>query len=120
MRVLIVEPDPGLSNIWKQHLERSGCEVIAVFTEDDAIDVIRDQEIAVILLDVVLDGGSAFAVADFAAYRQPDVNVIFVTDTTFFSDGSIFNLSSNARAMIQSATPPGDITELVKHYGQKR
>jgi hypothetical protein len=42
--------------------------------------------------------------------------VIFVTDTSFFSDGSIFNLAANACAFIQTNTPPEDIAALVEHY----
>ena len=34
--------------------------------------------------------GVAMAVADFASYRRPEARVIFVTNTSFFSDGSIF------------------------------
>ena len=44
----------------------------------------------IVVLDLILDEGSAFAVADFMNYRQPDAQVIFVTNTSFFSDGSIF------------------------------
>jgi len=44
----------------------------------------------VIVLDLALEEGSALAVADFASYRHPDARVIFVTNASFFSDGSIF------------------------------
>jgi hypothetical protein len=54
-------------------------------------------------------------VADYAQYRQPDAALIFVTDTTFFSDGSIFSLIPNARAFLQSGTPPDDLAALVEH-----
>ena len=71
----------------------------------------------VIVLDVMLDGCSALAVADMAQFRQPWANVVFVTDTTVFSDGSIFGYSGNARAFIQTATPPDDLAAIVHHYG---
>ena len=57
----------------------------------------------------VLDHGSALAVADFASYRRPDCRVIFVTNTSFFSDGSIFRHCANACAYLQSQTEPADL-----------
>lgn len=118
VRVLIVEPSPELGNIWKAHLERGGCDVLTAETQAQAISVLQTQDVAVIVLDLVLEEGSAFAVADFASYRQPDAHVVFVTNTTFFSDGSIFQHVPNARAFVQRETPPNDLTEMVRHYGR--
>ncbi|MFV2053982.1 response regulator [Aliiroseovarius sp. YM-037] len=118
MRVLIVEPSPELGKIWKAHLERAGCDVLTAETQAHAITVLQTHDVAVIVLDLVLEDGSAFAVADFASYRQPEAHVVFVTNTTFFSDGSIFQHVPNARAFVQRETPPNDLTEMVRHYGR--
>ncbi len=48
------------------------------------------------MLDLMLDEGSALAVADFAAFRQPWAKVMFLTDSAVFSDGSIFTHCQNA------------------------
>ncbi|MFD0981548.1 hypothetical protein [Tropicimonas aquimaris] len=85
--------------------------------QEDAIDVLRLDAVDVIVLDLVLEEGSALAVADFASYKHPDTKVVFVTNTTFFSDGSIFRLAPNACAFLQSQTPPEDLTMMVEHYG---
>lgn len=74
----------------------------------------------IIVLDLVLEGGSALAVADFASYRRPDARVIFVTNTSFFSDGSIFAHSPNACAYVQSEAPPEDLAAMVEHYAVPR
>ena len=66
---------------------------------------------------MVLRNGSALAVADFASYRQPEAQVIFVTNSAFFSDGSIFAHSANARAMFPSSGRPSDLAAMVEHYG---
>ena len=68
----------------------------------------------------MLANGSALAVSDFASYRRPDARVIFVTNTTFFSDGSIFAHSPNACAFMQSSTPPEDLAAMVEHYAAPR
>jgi len=117
MRVLIVESNENLGNLWQRHLSRLGCNAILATTQSQAIDFLQKEDIAVIVLDLVLEEGSAFAIADYASYRQPDARVVFVTNTTFFSDGSIFQHIPNAYAFLQSQTPPEDLAEMVHHYG---
>ena len=85
--------------------------------QTDAIEALQNLEVDIIVLDLILSDGSAFAIADFAAYRQPLAKVIFVTNTSFFSDGSIFQHIPNACAMMTSEMPPEDLGALVEHYG---
>lgn len=117
MKVLIVEADPDLGDIWARHLRRQGSDVRQAHTQEAAILELQSHNFDVIVLDLVLGEGSALAVADFASYRTPDTQVIFVTDTTFFSDGSIFAHSANACAYVQSDTAPEDLAAIVEHYG---
>jgi DNA-binding NtrC family response regulator len=116
MIVLIVEPEPELGRLWKRHLERQGAQVHLVRGQDGAFDLLRAHAVDMIVLDLVLQEGSALAISDYASYRRPSAQVIFVTNTTFFSDGSIFLHSPNACAFLQSATPPEDIAAMVAHY----
>lgn len=117
MKVLIVESNPELARLWAGHLDRQGAEVLVVAGEAEAIESIRSTKIDVIVLDLVLDDGSAFAVADLASYRQPAARVIFVTNTSFFSDGSIFRHIPNACAFLPSATAPEDLAAVIDYYG---
>ena len=117
MDVLIVESRPELGLVWKRHLERQGYGVTQVRDQDEAVDHLSSASADIIVLDLVLEQGSALAVADFASFRHPAARVIFVTDTSFFSDGSIFNHASNACAFLPSGTPPEDLAAMVAHYG---
>lgn len=117
MHVLIVQSNANLGAIWQRHLERLAARVTVVNTGQDALHLIENVFFDVIVLDLVLSEGSALTVSDFAAFRQPEANVVFVTDTTFFSDGSIFQHCANARALIETETPPRDLAEIVHHYG---
>ena len=118
MQVLIVQPNDNLATLWQRHLERQGATVHLASNQEEAIHVLQTAAaINVVVLDLVLETGSAFAVADMASYRQPGAKVIFVTDTTFFSDGSIFRHIPNACAFIRAETPPDDLVAIVEHYG---
>lgn len=117
MRILIVESDAALANLWARHLRRREAVVHLAASDDEAIDLIAEQAFDVIVLDAVLGEGSAFAVADLASFRQPDARVVFVTGSSFFSDGSIFNHIPNASACLPSGMAPEDVATVVGHYG---
>ncbi|MDI3338252.1 response regulator [Defluviimonas aestuarii] len=117
MRVLIVESDPNLGWLWKRHLERFAMTVTLAADQEAAVNHLEHEDVEIIVMDLVLNRGSAIAVADYAAYRRPKAKVVFVTNTSFFSDGSIFQHISNACAFLPSATPPEDIAAVVEHYG---
>lgn len=116
MNVLIVQNKPSLGAMWQRHLERHGHIAALATDQDSAIEYLSAEFYSIIILDVVLSDGSAIAVADYASYRHPDARVIFVTNSSFFSDGSIFQLCSNACAFVPSATGPEDLTAMVEHY----
>ena len=120
MNVLIVESRAELGALWKRHLERLGANVTLATDQDSATAYLQNWLFNIIILDLVLDEGSALAVADFASFRQPETRVIFVTNTSFFSDGSIFRYCANACAFVPSATAPADLAAMVEHYATER
>lgn len=119
MRVLIIESRKRLAELWMRHIERQGVEVLLATNTAEAIQVVRESEIDVIILDLVLDDGSAMAVADYACYRRPEARVIYVTSTTFFSDGSVFAHMPNACGYVKASTPPDDLAAIVDHLGTR-
>lgn len=120
MKILIVQSKHELGLLWKRHLVRQGSEVVLAHNEDAAILDLREREVEIVILDLVLEGGGAFSVADFAAYRRPEAKVIFVTDTSFFSDGSIFQHIANAAAFLPTETSLEDLSAVVEHHGPSR
>jgi CheY-like chemotaxis protein len=116
MQVLIVEEDAGLAGVWSRHLERLGCTVEVATSQEAAVASLQGRDADVIVLDLTLSQGSAFAVADFASYRRPAARVVFVTRSSFFSDGSIFSLVPNACGFFRIDTPPEDLAAIVQHY----
>ena len=120
MNVLIVESKRHLAELWRRALERLGAHVDIASSQDQAAYMAAAETYHIVVLDLILDEGSAFAVADFMNYRQPDAQVIFVTNTSFFSDGSIFQLFSNACAYVQSETAPDDLAAIIEHYAANR
>ncbi len=104
--------------LWRNHLERLGLHVTCAQGQSDAVAVLNDHMIDVIVMDLVLEEGSALAIADLAAYRQPAARIVFVTSSSFFSDGSIFAHVPNARAFLPTGTAPEDLAAMVAHYAR--
>lgn len=119
MSLLIVESNPHRAEIWRRHLERLGFAVSIADGQASAIRALQLGPIEVILLNVVLEDGSAFAVADYACFRHPTVRILFVSAARFFSDGSIFNHVANACAFMPASTPPADLAAMVEHYAAR-
>ena len=116
MDVLIVEECEDLSNLWQKSLIRVGAKVWCAHSVSDAFSRIQSHRYDVIILDLICDAINTMGIADLAAYRSPKSQVVFVTNTSFFSDGSIFNLCANAAGIVQSHTPPEDLAAMVQHY----
>ncbi|MEE9388100.1 MAG: response regulator [Paracoccaceae bacterium] len=117
MRVLIVKENTDLAKVWVGHLERQGHVVELADSQSKAVRFLLKTTVDIIVLDLVMRGGSAFAIADFVSYRLPDAKIIFVSDSNFFSDGSIFQHIPNACAMMPTKMRPEDLGALVEHYG---
>ena len=120
MHALIVEPDERLADLWASTLRRMGHQVTDARGQKAAVHCLRNSKVDVIILDLHLQEGSAFAIADFAGYASPETQVITVTSSSFFSDGSIFNLLPNARAFVPTQTPAEDLAAMAEHYGCPR
>ncbi|WP_367274873.1 response regulator [uncultured Maritimibacter sp.] len=119
VKILIVEENPDLGSIWQRHLERQGATVTRVSTPSDALAQLRRDSADVIIVNLDQPNEGAMTVADYAAYRHPSARVVFLTARSFFSDGSIFDMSPNACAFLPSATKPEDLATIVTHHAER-
>ncbi|MDJ0639878.1 MAG: hypothetical protein QNJ20_13675 [Paracoccaceae bacterium] len=116
--ILIAASNCELAKIWTRHLERQNQVVHIVDNQQDAVDYLCEHEPEVLVLDVMLEQGSAIAIADFSCYRRPNTQIVFVTRSTFFADGSLFQHIPNTAAIIPERTKPTDFAEIVAYHGR--
>jgi DNA-binding NtrC family response regulator len=102
--------------LWSRFLKRQGVEVVQAATPLAASDLLRFENCDALVRDLVLQDGGAIAISDYATYRCPDVPIIAVTSTSFFSDGSIFDLIPNARSLMRTPLRPDDLAAVLEHY----
>ncbi|MGR3501760.1 response regulator [Pseudaestuariivita sp.] len=114
--VLIVQSDQSLALVWARHLQRFGMHVNVVDGTAKAFEILSNSPVDVIVADVLMSDGGAVALADYANFRRPEAKVIFVTNASFFSDGSLFQYCSNAAACVSSTTPVEDLAAMVEYH----
>jgi len=120
LRVLIAQQNTELGQLWAGFLEREGIKTTLVMSQGEALAQLRAQDFDALVLEMVLPDGGAIAIADFAAYRMPDVPVITVNSSSFFSDGSIFQLLPNVHTVMQAPIEGEDLAAMVSHLNSKR
>ncbi len=120
LRVLIAQQNNELGQLWADFLEREGIATTLVSSQGEALARLRVESFDALVLEMVLPDGGAIAIADFAAYRMPDVPVITVNSTSFFSDGSIFQLMPNVHSVMQAPVEGEDLAAMVSHLKTKR
>lgn len=118
MRILVVEHKQEIGRIWKRQIESGGLACDLVHSQSDALRALSRTSYEVVVTDLELRDGSALAVADFAASRNPATKVIFVTASTFFSDGAIFEFMDNVCALVPQCTRPDDMAALVEYHAR--
>lgn len=115
MRVLIAENNADLGRFWGRFLERRGCTVTLATTQKEATAAMRFHDFDALVIDLILPDGGAIALSDYATYRFPDIAIITVTSTDFFSDGSLFSVIPNARGIMRAPFRPDDLAALLEH-----
>lgn len=115
LRVLIAQQNTELGTLWAGFLEREGIQTTLVSSQEQALATLRTHKFDALVLEMVLPDGGAIAIADFAAYRMPDVPVITVNSSSFFSDGSIFQLLPNVHSVMQAPVEGEDLAAMVSY-----
>jgi DNA-binding NtrC family response regulator len=117
VQILIVEGNRDLAGIWARFLARQAVQCTLADSAAQAYAALRLRPFDALVLDMELACGGALAVADFATYRNPEMPIIPVTASGFFSDGAIFELIPNARGLLRAPLRLEDMAALVEHYG---
>ena len=78
-RMLIVEDEQDICDCLQQFFSARGFSVVSVFSGEEALDRLQEDEADVILLDILLPGLSGMEVLKRAKQLHPRAQVIMVT-----------------------------------------
>lgn len=114
LRLLVVQDNADLGQIWCNFLRRRGVDVTLVTNGEDAVRAIAMDPFDALIIEPVLSGG--LPVADFATFRNPEIIIIAVTKSDFFSGGALFDLIPNVRGVLRPPVRPEDLAAYLEHF----
>ncbi|NKB97616.1 MAG: GAF domain-containing protein [Pseudomonadales bacterium] len=81
-RILLVEDEPGVRDVVKQMLEALGFDPIAALDTRDALEILKEQEIGLMISDVVMPDMRGPELYQEALLVKPDLIALFISGYT--------------------------------------
>ncbi len=78
-RILVVDDDPRICGLLKKILERAGYEAHAVFSGEEALELLCREPFTVVITDLALNGMDGHELAAQIGQRFANVGVIVLT-----------------------------------------
>lgn len=119
MRILIVHQNSDLAAFWAKYLSRQNADVTVETTADAAIKTLRFDEIHALILDMALANGGSFQISDHASLFHPEIPIIAISDSTFFSGSELYQMMPNTRALLSMPVQLADLRAIVEFYGRQ-
>jgi DNA-binding NtrC family response regulator len=116
VRILIVQQNADLARFWARYLSRQEAHVFIATNVDEAIKTLRFENVDVAILDMALPNGGSFQVSDYAGVFQPDIPIIAISSSTFFSGSDLYEMVPNARALLSMPIQLSDLRVMVEHF----
>lgn len=117
-KILLVEDDMALSQVYKTRLEFEGFEVKAVYNGEDAIASVTESLPDLILLDAMMPKISGFDVLDILRNTPEvaNVRVIMLTALSQSKDKERAEMLGVDDYLVKSQVVISDVMERVKHH----
>jgi two-component system cell cycle sensor histidine kinase/response regulator CckA len=77
--ILIVEDEPSLRALLADYVRQSGYRVLEAACADEAMTVVRDQKLDLLVTDIVMPGGSGQTLASMLSATYPGLAIIFMS-----------------------------------------
>ena len=113
MRILIVEDEPGIADFLERGLEAEGYAVTSVPDAEQGEPIALGEDVALVVLDVMLPGKDGFELLDAIRREKPDLPVILLTARDQVRD-KVEGLNKGATDYV---TKPFSFDELVARVG---
>lgn len=112
--ILIVDDEESIRRLLNQKLSSEGYQCQEAGTGNAALDTLRDNEIALVILDIKMPGKSGFELLPEIRASYPDTTVIMATAITDINTA----IQSTRQGAYDYVTKPFNLDELVLSVGR--
>jgi DNA-binding NtrC family response regulator len=115
VRVLVVEDDAVLRELWIEVFTGAGHEVVGVSNVADARVRLLARSWDVVVLDLHLGSESGLSLALLATYSNPEARVIMITGSSLFARGEIFAMAPAVATVLRKPVPIEELLAVSEH-----
>lgn len=117
-KILLVEDDDALANVYRSRLELEGFEVTVVSNGEDALAKTQEYKPDLILLDAMMPKITGFDVLDILRNtpETKDIKVIMLTALSQASDKARANKLGVDDYLVKSQVVIGDVVERIRYH----
>jgi DNA-binding response OmpR family regulator len=117
MKILLVEDDKKLAEIFKQLIDSAGnCSTTICYDGDSVISEINDHEFDLIFCDLMIPGISGSRLVTLIQENQPKTTLIILSNLGSGDEYEIVKGMQVAEIIMKVHTGPDEIKELVNKY----
>ena len=77
--IFIIDDEPGIVRLCKRLLERANYEVDGAVSPEDGLQILRERQYDLLLVDIRMPGMDGFKVIEQTRQMQPDIAVVIMT-----------------------------------------
>jgi two-component system, OmpR family, response regulator CpxR len=119
IKVLLVDDEKEFTDVLAERLETRDFEVAKAFSGDEALTLLRDKNIDVVVLDVLMPGKDGIATLQEMKQMKPIVEVMMLTGHGTV-ETAVDGMKLGAFDYLMKPTETRDLTEkLVRAYKRK-
>jgi DNA-binding response OmpR family regulator len=115
LRILVVEDDAVLRDLWIEVFREAGHDVAGVESVGDARSNLLARRYDVAVLDLHLGAESGLSVATLAAYTNPDCKVIMITGSPLFANGELFEMAPAVSTILRKPVAIDELLAVSEH-----
>ena len=79
LSVLVVDDDPELTNLLLNYLDAQGYSVLTACGGEEALEILQEKDIDLVLLDIVMPGMDGLQVLQWIRQNHPEIIVVMMS-----------------------------------------
>ncbi len=115
MKVLVVEDDAALRELWLDVFARAGHHADGSANARRAREILLTRSYDVVVLDLHLGNESGLSVALLATYVNPDCRVVIITGSSLFAKGELFEMAPSVTTVLRKPVPINELLAVAEH-----